>query len=328
MHWAGSSVSLRYAFIRPLRRRLHYYNTPMLDLTVVIPAKNEEKNLPRCLESIGHDFAHQIVVVDSCSTDRTQEVALQYGAEVVNFHWNGQFPKKRNWYLRNYKPQTSWVLFIDADEYLTDAFKSEVKEALLHDSSKVGYWLSYTVYFLGKQLKGGYPLRKLALFRVGAGEYERVNEEQWSTLDMEVHEHPILKGEVGVIKSKIDHKDFKGISNFVLKHSEYASWEAARFMKGSLDPSFFKNLTWKQWLKYRLMQNSILLGPAFFIGSFIFLGGFRDGARGFAYAVLRMAYFVQVFCKIKEAEQEDCKFTYKPTSRAPSSTPSEHAITQ
>ena len=272
-----------------------------LDLTIVIPVRNEEKNLPKCLEAIGNDFAQQIVVLDSESTDRTREIACQFRAKLINFKWNGKFPKKRNWYLRNHPPETKWVLFLDADEYLTEEFKAEVRKALGSDN-KVGFWLNYTVYFLGKQLKGGYPLQKLALFRVGAGEYEQVDEEQWSRLDMEVHEYPIIKGEVGSIKSKIDHQDFRGISHYITKHNEYSTWEAERFLKAAGCPEQLSLWTWTQRLKYRLMS-SVLIGPVFFIGSYVFMGGFRDGTRGFVVAVFRMSYFIEVYCKIRERKE-------------------------
>ncbi len=267
-----------------------------LDLTIALPVRNEERNLPGCLTAIGRDIASHIVVIDSGSSDKTQNIAREFGADVVNFEWDGKFPKKRNWFLRNYPLKTKWILFLDADEYLTDAFKNELRECLQKDD-KVGYWLSYTTYFLGKQLKGGYPLRKPALFKVGAGEYERIDEDKWSKLDMEVHEHPILSGSLGVIKSKIDHQDFRGVSHYVTKHEEYASWEASRFLKTIDTPGITANWTWKQRLKYRLMR-SILIGPAYFCGSFFLLGGFRDGARGWAFATLKMSYFTQVYCKL------------------------------
>ena len=139
-----------------------------LDLTIAIPVRNEEKNLPGCLEAIGAGLAKTIVVIDSGSTDSTRDIAKRFGAEVIDFQWNGRFPKKRNWFLRNHAPETKWVLFLDADEYLTESFKDELRERLPREDN-VGYWLSYTVYFLGKNLKGGYPLDKLALFQVGAG---------------------------------------------------------------------------------------------------------------------------------------------------------------
>ena len=90
----------------------------MLDLTIAIPVRNEERNLAVCLQAIGTDFAQRVVVIDSVSTDATAAVAAAHGADVISFHWNGHFPKKRNWFLRHHTPSTEWVLFLDADEIL------------------------------------------------------------------------------------------------------------------------------------------------------------------------------------------------------------------
>ena len=82
----------------------------MLPVTVVIPVKNEALNLPRCLGRLA-EFEH-IVVVDSGSSDTTCEIAERAGAEVLQFNWDGRFPKKRNGVLRNYTFKTEWVLFL------------------------------------------------------------------------------------------------------------------------------------------------------------------------------------------------------------------------
>jgi glycosyltransferase involved in cell wall biosynthesis len=270
-----------------------------LDLTIAIPVKNEEVNLPGCLDSIGSEFVKKVVIIDSGSTDNTKAIAARYNIEVVDFSWDGKFPKKRNWFLRNHSPQTKWVLFLDADEYLTHDFKKELTSALSTDSCD-GYWLHYTIYFLGKKLKGGYPLTKLALFKVGAGEYEKIDEERWSKLDMEIHEHPVLAGPVGKIRSKIDHRDYRGIAHYMGKHNEYAFWEAERFLKFMDANEAGKDLTWKQKIKYRLMK-SVFIGPVYFLGSYFLLGGFRDGSRGLAFSILKMSYFTQIYCKIRES---------------------------
>ncbi len=271
----------------------------LLDLTIVIPVRNEALNLSHCLEAIGKNWVKKIVVVDSSSTDATQEIAKTFGAEVLNFNWDGKYPKKRNWFLLEHTPRTEWVLFLDADEFLTPAFKNELASCISSNSSFDAYWLRYSIYFMGRPLKGGYPLDKLALFKVGKGLYEKIDENQWSNLDMEIHEHPVIDGKVGRITSKIEHKDFKGIEHYVAKHNEYAWWEAARFLKSQKDPAIRKAWTWKQKLKYKLMETPFT-GIAYFIGSYIFLGGFRDGLRGLAFALLKMAYFTQVYCKIRE----------------------------
>jgi glycosyltransferase involved in cell wall biosynthesis len=265
------------------------------DLTIAIPVKNEEQNLAACLGSIGNDFAKDIVVIDSGSTDKTKSIASNFGVNVIDFKWNGKFPKKRNWYLRNHTPGTKWVLFLDADEHLTTSFKDTLPTALA-DETKVGYWLSYTRYFKGKELKGGYPLYKLALFKLGAGEYEHIEEYEWSKLDMEVHEHPVLTGEVGYIKAKIDHKDSRdGLEHYIQKHKEYAAWEARRVvnMEGAVNGS------WRQKAKYALIKSG-LIAPAYFIGSYLLMGGFRDGKEGLEFAKLKMDYFRQVRRNMRE----------------------------
>lgn len=283
-----------------------------LDLTIVIPVKDEEATLRGCLDAIGPEFATHVVVVDSGSDDQTCAIARAWGAEVVDFAWDGRFPKKRNWYLRNHRPETAWVMFLDADEHLTPAFKDELR-ATLPGTEHAGFWLHYTIYFLGKHLRHGYPLDKLALFRVGAGEYERIDEDAWSSLDMEIHEHPVLEGSVGTIRSKIDHRDFRPVHHYIAKHNEYSSWEARRFLakqsaKQSASQHANQNggevsapkLTLKQRIKYRLVT-SPFAGVVYFLGSYVLMRGFLDGSRGFVFAMLKMSYFTQVYCKIREA---------------------------
>jgi glycosyltransferase involved in cell wall biosynthesis len=269
-----------------------------LDLTIAIPIKNEQVNLINCLDSIGVDFAQRIVLLDSGSTDGTLPIAHDRGLDVMQFNWDGRFPKKRNWFLKRHTPQTKWILFLDADEYVTPQFKEELKR-VLPNTQHTGFWLSYSVYFQGKKLKGGYPLDKLALFRVGSGEYERIDEDAWSDLDMEVHEHPIINGSVGFIHSKIDHQDFRGVSHWVSKHNQYSSWEAARFIRYASDPDVRTQWTCRQKIKYSFMRTPFL-GIAYFFGSFFLMGGWRDGFIGLSYAILKMSYFTQIYCKYKE----------------------------
>lgn len=271
----------------------------MLDVTIAIPTYNEEKNLPGCLKAIGKNFVLKVVLIDSGSTDKTIEIARENEIEVISFTWDGQFPKKRNWFLRNHTPSTKWILFLDADEYLTEDFKKELTKVCSKDDDVKGYWLRYTIYFMGKEMKGGYPLKKLALFCTGAGEYEYIPENMWSSLDMEVHEHPVISGRVENFRSKIDHRDFRGISHYVAKHSEYANWEAERYSYNLANIAIKKDWTWKQRLKYKLMGSPVI-GPFYFFTSFFILAGFRDGSRGFAFAILKMSYFNQVYCKIRE----------------------------
>ena len=272
-----------------------------LDLTIAIPVRNEERNLAVCLKAIGTDFARYVVVIDSASTDATSDVARTYGADLIDFQWDGHFPKKRNWFLRHHPPSTSWVLFLDADEILTPKVKSEISAAL-PGSSHQGFLLSYTNYFLGRRLRGGIPLRKLALFRVGEVEYEWIDERHWSQCDMEVHEHPQLTGSVGLIRSRIDHRDLRGIDSYITKHNQYAAWEAQRLFTHRLAPH-----TAGSWKPHQRIKYSLLTSPwgglAFFFGSFIVMGGWRDGSAGLAFSMLKAGYFAQISCRLHELKQ-------------------------
>jgi glycosyltransferase involved in cell wall biosynthesis len=269
---------------------------PAIPVTVVIPVKNEEKNLAACLAAL-HSFA-EVLVADSDSTDSTRKIAEANGAKIINFVWQGGFPKKRNWVLLNYSFSTPWVLFIDADEHLTNEFLHELS-ARISDDRYVGFWLNYRNHFLGRVLKHGVPQRKLALFRVGAGLYERIDELRWSELDMEVHEHPVLNGPVGEIGAPIDHLDFRGLHHFIDRHNSYSTWEAKRYLQLRAEPKIKQRFTSRQIKKYEHLSRW-WFPPAYFALTYLWHRGFLDGRQGFIYAVLKAYYFVQIREKILE----------------------------
>jgi glycosyltransferase involved in cell wall biosynthesis len=268
-----------------------------LPVTVVIPTKNEERNLPLCMERLG-DFA-EIWVVDSGSDDATVRIAEENGARVLQFDWQGGFPKKRNWVLMNETFNTPWVLFLDGDEHIPPEFVTELRGALA-DATVDGFWLNYTTHFMGRILKRGVPQRKLALFRVGAGLYERIEDPGWSRLDMEVHEHPQLSGPVGEISARIDHRDFRGIEHFIARHNAYSSWEAFRHAQLLADgEAAWEKLTPRQKTKYRSLDRW-WFAPLYFLGTYIAKGGIWDGAAGLHYALLKFHYFHSIKLKIDE----------------------------
>ena len=267
-----------------------------IPVTVVIPVKNEEKNLPSCLDKLG-SFA-EILVVDSSSTDRTRAIAEAAGAKLIDFYWQGGYPKKRNWVLLDHKFATPWVLFLDADERLTDEFVKELCTKISGNRYD-GFWLNYRNHFLGHALKFGVPQRKLALFKVGAGFYEKIDEARWSDLDMEVHEHPVLHGSVGVIASPIDHLDFRGLHHFIDRHNAYSTWEANRYLQLKALPDAEQRLTQRQIAKYRHLARW-WFPLVYFVMTYIVRGGFMDGHAGLVYAVFKACYFLQIREKIAE----------------------------
>ena len=150
---------------------------------------------------------------------------------------------------------------------------------------------------MGQQLKHGDQFKKLPLFRKSSGEYERIIEDSWSHLDMEVHEHPILEGVVGNLKAPILHNDYKGLEHYIARHNAYSSWEARRFKK--LKESGFEGLNSRQRLKYKLIAMGIM-PVAYFWGNFILKRGFLDGRAGYYFSKYKANYFFQIQTKIKE----------------------------
>jgi len=269
-----------------------------LPITVVVPVKNEAKNLKLCLEKIRPHF-QSVVVVDSGSTDATAEIASECGALVLQFEWNGSFPKKRNWILRTHSFETEWVLFLDADEFVTAEVIDELKETL-PKTEHAGFWLRFDNWFAGQPLLYGDPMRKLALFRVGAGEYERFPEVSWSHLDMEIHEHPVLNGSTGELRSSIEHRDYRGFAHYIAKHNDYSSWEAKRYkwLKSSSTDQWEK-LTGRQRFKYQNLDKW-WLGLFYFFIAYIVKRGFMDGRAGWTFNRLKLQYFNDIRLKIRE----------------------------
>ena len=297
-------------------------------LTIVIPVKNEEKNLPACLENV-RDFKH-VVLVDSGSTDKTREIfkgirdqgsGIRDGWEIVDFKWDGKFPKKRNWVLRNYQFKTPWALFLDADERVTEAWKKEAEEVLSAPrgegaSGTVGtdrydvIKCSYDNWFMGRMLRHGDLMQKTAMVRVGAAEYEKIDEDNWSSLDMEIHEHlqskvSGLKFQVsgqegekvssreGEIRARMEHHDKRSFESHVAKHREYAKWEVNRYRQLMAHPERWDALTPRQKVKYRNLTKW-WLAPAYFAVCYIRKLGFLDGYAGLRFALFKAWYFALI----------------------------------
>lgn len=270
-----------------------------LPVSVCIPVRNEELNLPACLAALGG--FDDIVVVDSQSTDRTPEIATRSGAKVLQFQWDGCFPKKRNWALRTHTFKHPWVLFLDADERVSPAFVEELRNTL-PNTKHTGFWISFTNWFMGRPLHHGDVFRKLALFRTDAGEYEQFPENSWSSLDMEVHEHPVLKGTTGSITARLEHRDFRDLKAYLARHNEYSSWETRRFVwlktAGELA---WEELNARQKFKYKHLHRwwfawfywLVVVGPKL---------AFLDGFAGMTLAAMKRRYFSEIRLKIIESQ--------------------------
>lgn len=257
-----------------------------LAVSIVIPVKNDAGNLSECLPLL-KEF-DDVKIVDSGSADDTAELAKMYGRELVQFSWDGKFPKKRNWALANCTFKHEWVMFLDADERMTEAFKTELRRVL--PSTKCnGFVCFYDNWFMGRMLRHGDVMRKSAILRLGHGGYERIEERNWSKLDMEIHEHLVVDGVMGVIKARLEHHDKRSVESYRRKHEEYAKWEANRCRM----ISDYSKLTARQRLKYSLLRSRIF-PLLYFLGAYVGKLGFLDGLAGFRFAAGKMHYFSMI----------------------------------
>ena len=152
---------------------------------------------------------------------------------------------------------------------------------------------------MGKKLKHGESNHKLALFKKTAGEYERIeaeDESNWSYSGVELHEQPILNGSVGVIKSRIDHKENKGLESYIKKHNEFSTWEANRYLKTGNNKEY---ASLRQRIKYVLLD-SWWCGRLYFFYIYVIRLGFLDGQAGYIFAHLKKQYFFTIKAKIEE----------------------------
>jgi glycosyltransferase involved in cell wall biosynthesis len=266
-----------------------------LAVAVIVPTLNERRNIEDCLRSAAR-FA-ELVVVDSGSTDGTVEIAQRMGATVAPFRWNGRFPKKRNWTLDNHPLKSEWVLFLDADERVTPQFVAEL-QAILPSTLHSGFWIHYDNHFMGRLLRHGVPQRKLALFRTGAGRFERIDERRWSRFDMEIHEHPTINGTIGAVRRSLVHLDYSSLSHFIDKHNQYSDWEAHRIREmNRVAPG--ARLTVRQKVKYAAARYRVF-SLVYFLIAYVGYRGFLDGRAGFNFAILKAIYFYQIALKLRE----------------------------
>jgi cellulose synthase/poly-beta-1,6-N-acetylglucosamine synthase-like glycosyltransferase len=278
--------------------------SPCIPVSVIVPARNEAHNLPRCLESLRG--MGEVYVIDSQSSDATPEIARSFGATVVQFHYQGGWPKKRQWAMESLPLAYDWIFLVDADEALTPALADEIRLAVA-DPRVDGYYIALRMHFLGRELRhSGASFEKLSLFRRGKGGYEcRLKQQDASMADMEVHEHVLVQGKTAKLKQPLIHHNVESLSHYIRKHDEYSNWDARVWLNGEastqeLPPALFGSQAQRRrWLRrtFFTVPGSPLL---FFLYKYVFSLGFLDGVPGLIYCGLQGIQFFHIKAKIYE----------------------------
>ncbi|NBO63378.1 MAG: glycosyltransferase family 2 protein [Acidobacteria bacterium] len=294
-------------------------NKPPVRISVIVPVKNEELNLPTCLDSVS--FADEVWVVDSASSDRTAEIARAHGAQVVQFEYRGGFPKKKNWALANLPLRNEWVLLIDADERVTPELETEIRQVLGSDHQDrpreieevAGYYINRKLIFLGRWIRhcGWYPSWNMRLFKHSRGRFERLEAEDVENAgDVEVHEHVVLSGGARFLAHDLLHEDFKSVYHFVERHNRYSNWEAKvyrNFAQGvggqsRIRSNFFGSPIERKRRLKQLWARLPFRPLIRFVWMYIFRLGFLDGRPGLIFCTLMSMHEAVIAAKIFEEE--------------------------
>ncbi len=243
-----------------------------MGLSVGIITKNEEKRLGRTLEAITN-LADEIVIVDSGSTDKTEEIALSYGAKFYREDWKG-YGLQKNSVID--KCSEEYILLIDADEVVSDKLKRRIEKTIKEKDGSV-FEINFTSVCFGKIIKhggwsGSYRIR---LFRKDSGRYN----------DNRVHEEFITNEKIIKLKEDILHYSYEDLYDYLAKFNRYTSEGAEEYYKRGKKASCF----------------GIVINPIFkFVRMYILRLGFLDGIEGLLIAILSANYTMVKYYKLLE----------------------------
>jgi len=270
----------------------------MTGISVLILTKNEEADLPGCLDSVA--WSDDIHVYDSVSNDRTVEIAQSFGAHVTQRPFDN-WATHQNWGLRNIPFKHPWVFYIDSDERITPQLATNLQQAIANAGDHVAFRVQRRDFFLGTWLRhvqtSAFYLR---LFRPERMRYERL-----------VNPVSIADGSIGELGGYLDHFPFsKGMGHWLNRHNNYSTLEAQQILANRAGLASFnavKAFTAKDFHERRFHQKELfyrLPGRPFikFLLLYLVKRGFLDGQAGLTYAVLQSIYEYMIVLKVRELE--------------------------
>jgi glycosyltransferase involved in cell wall biosynthesis len=242
----------------------------------VVICFNEADRIERCLKSL--DFCDEIVVVDSCSTDGTQDVVRKYTDRLIEQPFLG-YVKQKNFALDQAK--NDWVVCLDADEALSPELAANVQGAIARNDGRVsGYWLDRVTWYLGVWHDHGewYPDWQLRVFRRSRG--------RWGGLDP--HDRVELEGGTERLPGRMLHWNYRHLSDHIQTLDRFS----ARMAKSLAD----SGVRFRVW-------DMVMRPPARFFKSYFLRLGFLKGLPGFIVSIAGAYYVFMKYAKLWELEQ-------------------------
>jgi glycosyltransferase involved in cell wall biosynthesis len=260
-------------------------NLPRID--VLIPTLNEAEHITAAVknaQTLGH-----VYVLDSRSTDGTQELARRAGATVVERTFV-DYAEHKNWGIDHLPFTGEWVFILDADERITPRLREEVIDALTRRPQIDGWFVNRVLIFMGRQIRHGglYPSWNLRLFRRGKARYE----------ERSVHEHMVCGGPTEYMRGEMLHIRRETLARFLDKHIKYAVMESDEWVKWKLGQStmsrpgsLFRNvLRVRQWVRRQVWPRLPARPMWRFFYMYLIKMGFLDGTAGWHLARLMSCY--------------------------------------
>jgi glycosyltransferase involved in cell wall biosynthesis len=256
-----------------------------LKISSVIIAKNEEKNIFRCIQGQLECIDEIIVLIDNLTTDKTPEIVKSFPTVKCKLiEWQGYSKTKRygaSLALNN------WIFWIDADEAVTEELSEELKKFKNSKPEFYAYSVRRKAFFLGKWIKhsGWFPARVIRLFDKNFVDFS----------EDEVHEHIVMKGKPGTqlipgeLKGILEHYTDPDINHYFLKFNNYTTLAAEDLAK--------------KGKKFRT-ADLLIRPPWLFIKMYIIKLGFLDGIEGLILAIFSSAYVFIKYCKLWERDQD------------------------
>ena len=264
--------------------------------SIYILTHNEEIDIAACIESAL--LSDDIIVVDSCSSDRTVEIASRYPVRIVQ-HAFESHGKQRTWMLQSVPALHEWVYILEADERMTPALFAECLQAI-QSQEWIGYYVAERVIFMNRWIRRStqYPRYQMRLFR---------KEKVWFT-DYGHTEREVCDGPTGFLKETYPHYTCsKGLSRWIEKHNRYSTDEAAETLRQMENGSvnwrhlFFGSSEVERRRALKDLSQRLPFRPLLrFFYMYFLLGGFLDGQAGFAWCALQAFYEYLILLKVWE----------------------------
>ena len=257
-------------------------------VAVVMITLNEGHNMRAVLENL-NGWAQEVFIVDSYSRDDTVDIALEYGAYVVQRRFRG-FGDQWNFALQTLPIKAPWTLKLDPDERITKALKKNLLEAFEQNDAD-GFSVIRRLWFMGRRL----PVKQklVRVWRTGTCRF----------LDRLVNEHPIVQGKIRHINGELEHHDSPDLEHWLEKQNRYTTAEALIRYKGeklAVEPRLFgSKLERRMWFKKNFWRI-----PFKYVGLFCYhyfiQGAFLAGWPGYAWARLRVDLMRLIDYKFRE----------------------------